>query len=663
MKRGVLLLLCVLAFNRLTAAVGSVYTVTSPDGHLSAVLDVGRTVTFSVSRDGRELLSPSPLSMALQDGTVLGREGKIKAVRTSNHEGSFPAPFYIKSKVDDSYRALDVTFAESYGIELRAYNDGVAYRFVTDFKDSITVKDEQAEFGFPKNWPVRVAYSNMEGSTERQFGGSYENLYTVTTFSGLNAQRLMMLPLLIEADEGVKVLLAESDVEDYPGMYIRTGLGGSWLRGTLARFPSAVGHGGPMGGSEKAVKARYDYLVKTTGQRTFPWRIVAVATSDEELLSNDIVYRLASPSRVDDISWIRPGKVAWEWWNVFGLHGVDFIAGRNNKTYKAYIDFASRYNLEYVILDGGWSKSGDLLKTVDAINLDELISYANSKQVGLILWAGFNDIYGRLDEVFKHYSAKGIKGFKIDFIDRDDAAAVRFVYEASRLAAKYHLVLDFHGMYKPTGLSRTYPNVLNYEAIDGQEQVKWSDMKRYDQVPYDVTFPFIRLVAGPVDYTQGAMRNATRKTFGTSNTEPMSQGTRCRQLAEYVVFFSPLNMLCDSPSNYEDNLECLNFIKDVPTTWDETRPLRSKVGEYVAVARRKGDVWYVGVLTDWTARDLTLDLSFLGSGAWRGTAFADGVNADRFAQDYVKQEVTLPADGRLHVHLAPGGGYALRLSK
>lgn len=663
MKRGVFLLTLWLAFNLPCIVAGTVYTVTSPDGHLRAVLDVGRTVTFSVSRDGRELLSPSPLSMTLGDGNILGRDCKVKNVRPSNHEGSFAAPFYTKNKVDDNYRALDVTFAESFSIEVRAYNDGAAYRFVTAFKDSITVKDEQAEFGFPKNWTVRVAYSNMEGSAERQFGGSYENTYTTTTFSGLNSQRLIMLPLLVEADEGVKVLLAESDVEDYPGMYIRTGLGGAWLRGTLAQMPSAVRHGGPMGGAEKAVTARYDYLVRTTGRRAFPWRIVAVATSDEELLANDMVYRLASPNRLDDISWIRPGKVAWEWWNVFGLHGVDFIAGRNDQTYKAYIDFASRFGLEYVILDGGWSKGGNLLKTIDAIHLDELVSYAHSKQVGLILWAGFNDIDGHLDEVFKFYSARGIKGFKIDFIDRDDAAAVRFVYEASRLAAKYHLVLDFHGMYKPTGLSRTYPNVLNYEAIDGQEQVKWSDMKRYDQVPYDVTFPFIRQVAGPVDYTQGAMRNGTRSTFGTSNFEPMSQGTRLHQLAEYVVFFSPLNMLCDSPSNYDDNPECTKFISGVPTTWDETRPLRSKVGEYVAVARRKGDVWYVGALTNWTARDLTLDLSFLGGGSWHGTAFADGVNADRFAQDYVKQDVTLPADGLLHVHLAPGGGYALRLSK
>lgn len=656
-------MLGILAFNWLTAAAGAVYSVTSPDGHLTATARVGRTVTFSVSRDGRELLSPSPVSMTLGDGTVLGRDCKVKDVSRADHEGAFTATFYTKDKVDDNYRALNVVFAERFNIEIRAYNEGVAYRFVTDFKDSITVMDEQAEFGFPKNWPVRIAYSNMEGSAERQFGGSYENLYTVTTFSGLNSQRLIMLPLLVEADEGVKVLLAESDVEDYPGMYIRTGLGQAWLRGTLAQYPSAVRHGGPMGGAEKAVTARHDYLVKTTGRRAFPWRIVAVSTSDEGLLSNDMVYRLASPCRLDDISWIRPGKVAWEWWNVFGLHGVDFIAGRNNQTYKAYIDFASRYNLEYVILDGGWSKGGNLLKTVDAINLDELISYAHSKGVELILWAGFNDIDGHLDEVFKFYSAKGIKGFKIDFIDRDDAAAVRFVYEASRLAAQYHLVLDFHGMYKPTGLSRTYPNVLNYEAIDGQEQVKWSDMKRYDQVPYDVTFPFIRLVAGPVDYTQGAMRNATRATFGTSNTEPMSQGTRCRQLAEYVVFFSPLNMLCDSPSNYEDNIECTKFISGVPTTWDETRPLRSKVGEYVAVARRKGDVWYVGALTDWTARDLTLDLSFLGSGKWHGEAFYDGVNADRFAQDYVRQSVTLPSDGQLRVHLAPGGGCVLQLTK
>ena len=356
--------------------------------------------------------------------------------------------------------------------------------------------------------------------------------------------------------------------------------------------------------------------------------------------------------------------MAWDWWNDWNLHGVDFRAGINNETYKYYIDFASEHGIEYVILDEGWAVNlkADLMQVIPGIDLKMLSDYAASKNVGLILWAGYWAFDRDMEEVCRYFSGLGIKGFKVDFMDRDDQEMVDFHRKAAETAAKYGMMIDFHGTYKPTGLNRTYPNVINYEGVHGLEQMKWSGPD-VDQVTYDVTIPFVRMVAGPMDYTQGAMRNATRGNYRPVNSEAMSQGTRCRQLAEYVVFESPLNMLCDSPSNYMDEPECTGFIAEIPTVWDETKVIDGRIAEYIATARRSGDTWYIGAMTDWNARDLSLDLSFLGDGDYEMTVYRDGINADRAARDYVKETVTVPASRKVTVHLAPGGGYAAKIVK
>ncbi len=383
-----------------------------------------------------------------------------------------------------------------------------------------------------------------------------------------------------------------------------------------------------------------------------------------ELADSDMVFKLASPQAKGDFTWVKPGKVAWEWWNDWGLYDVDFKTGINNETYKRYIDFAYENGIEYIILDEGWAVHGfaDLFRIVPNINLEELVEYGRNRNVGLILWAGYYAFDRDMEKVCSHYSQMGIKGFKVDFMDRDDQYMVDFHRRAAEMGAKYKLLMNFHGTYKPTGLHRTYPNVINYEGVHGLEQMKWSSTM-VDQVSYDVIIPFIRMVAGPFDYTQGAMRNAAKGNYYPVNNEAMSQGTRCRQLAEYVVFESPLNMLCDSPSNYENEKECTDFIASVPTVWDETKALNGEVGKFITIARKKNDDWYVGSLTDWEARELDIDLSFLGDGTFYAEIFRDGVNADKIARDYQKETIKLDIHRKLKINMAPGGGFVMRIYK
>ncbi|MDO4950319.1 MAG: glycoside hydrolase family 97 catalytic domain-containing protein, partial [Bacteroidales bacterium] len=379
----------------------------------------------------------------------------------------------------------------------------------------------------------------------------------------------------------------------------------------------------------------------------------------------DLVYCLADPCQLDDTSWIKPGKVAWDWWNDWNLEGVDFRAGINNETYRYYIDFASKYGIEYVILDEGWAvnKKADMMLIVPEIDLKAIVDYAKTKNVGIILWGGYQAMDKDMEGLCKHYSEMGVKGFKVDFMDRDDQIVIDFYNRMAKTAAKYKLMVDFHGAFKPSGMNRTYPNVINYEAVHGLEQMKW-EPNSCDQVTYDVTLPFVRQIAGPMDYTQGAMRNANRRNYFPCNTEPMSQGTRCRQLAEYIIFESPLNMLCDAPTSYEKEPFYTQFLANIPTVWDETHAVAGEVGKYVVNARRKGDSWYVGGLTNWDARMVTVDLSFLGNLAdYEIETFVDGVNADRRASDYKYSRNVQIGNGKLNVQMQPGGGFLLKATK
>ena len=635
------------------------YVVKSPDGLITVTVNSGEHVSYSIERDGIKLLAPSRISMMLVGGYVYGGKSNFKVTRKTVDQ-TVPARNFKRTSVRDHYNEMTLS-TDTYSIVFRAYDDGVAYRFVAGGKaGEFAVAYEQAEFAFPYDYPVYVPYIARDHSTfESQFFNSFENTYAHHLISKWEKGRLAFLPLTVEAANGIKLCITESDLRDYPGMYLCNQEGGRMLRGVFANSPSQVDQGG-HNQLQGLVRSRRNYLSKLTSPHAFPWRVIAIAKEDRQLAESDLTWRLAAPASGADWSWVKPGKVAWDWWNDWNLSGVDFKSGVNNDTYKHYIDFASEHGIEYVILDEGWAvnKQADLMQVVPEIDLPMLCAYAAQKNVGLILWAGYWAFNRDMEGVCKHYSAMGIKGWKIDFMDRDDDEMVRFYEKAAATAAKYHMLVDFHGAFKPSGLQRTYPNVLNFEGIHGLEQMKWSSPE-VDQVTYDVTVPFTRLVAGPADYTQGAMRNATRSNYYPCNSEPMSQGTRCHQLAEYLVFDAPLTMLCDSPSNYRREEECASFIASIPTVWDETIALEGKIAEYVVIARRKGSKWYVGALGNWDERDLVINLSRLGVGAKQGEVYVDGVNADKKAQDYRHETVSL--NGIWKVHLAPGGGAVLVL--
>ncbi len=659
--RQFLLSLAAILLPLAAMAADKTYTLQSPDGNLGVEVRVGNEITFSVSHGGVQLVAPSRIAMTLDGGRAFGESDKVRKVTRSQADRWIDAPVYKKSRVREQYREMVLQFPE-FDLQVRAFDAGAAYRFVSKLKGDFLVESEQAEFRFPEDWTAWFPYVRESASYEAQFYNSFENTYTYGTLSTWDPARLAFLPLVVETPRGMKVLITESGLLDYPGMYLSNPDGGTTLRGVWAPYPKEVRQGG-HNMLQGEVQSREAYIAKASGAAEFPWRIVSVSTKDRQLADNDLVWLLGKPAE-GDFSWVKPGKVAWDWWNDWNLYGVDFRAGINNDTYKYYIDFASKQGIEYVILDEGWAVNlqADLMQVIPEIDIPMLSRYAQERGVGLILWAGYWAFDRDMEAVCKHYSALGIKGFKIDFMDRDDQVVVDFYRRAAETCAKYGLMADFHGAFKPSGLNRTWPNVINYEGVHGLEQMKWSAAS-VDQVTYDVTIPFIRMAAGPMDYTQGAMRNATRGNYRAVNSEAMSQGTRCRQLAEYTVFESPLNMLCDSPSNYLREPECTKFIAEIPTVWDETVALDGKIGSHVAIARRKGEVWYVGALTDWNAREMELDLGFLPAGAWKMEIFRDGPNADRAAQDFQHLTLDVPAGRKVTVHLAPGGGWTARITR
>ena len=640
------------------------YTLCSPDGHLRTTVAAGDELTYDIAVDGRTVLEPSPLALRLDDGRTWGPHARVRKAERTSADAAIPSPLYRSAEVRDRYNGLILRMKDDWSVEFRVYDDGVAYRFASSAKAPFRIASEQVEYRFPADFEATVPYvaRGREGDFEDQFFNSFENTYATAPLSALNSGRLMFLPLAVDAGDGVKVCITETDLNGYPGLYLtNAGAAENGLRGIFASCPEKLEQGG-HNNLQMLVRKRKEHIAEVDAPRTFPWR-VAIVGSDADLAASDLSWLLAAPSKIADTSWIRPGKVAWDWWNDWNLAGVDFRAGVNTETYKYYIDFAAAKGIEYVILDEGWAVNGkaDLMQVVPEIDLKEIVAYGALKNVGIILWAGYWAFDRDMERVCEHYAEMGVKGFKVDFMDRDDQRMTAFNHRAAETAARYGLVLDLHGTHKPAGLNRTWPNVLNFEGVHGLEQMKWSP-ESVDQMKYDATIPFVRQAAGPMDYTQGAMRNASRGNYRPVNTEPMSQGTRCHQLALYVVLDSPLNMLCDSPTNYLCEPECTEFIAAIPTAWDETRILGGRMGEYIVTARRSGDTWYVGGITDWTARDVEVDLAPLGiEGAVEATLFRDGANADRKGSDYKRETIRTNLSEPLKVHLAPGGGFAVKV--
>lgn len=635
-----------------------IYEINSQDEAITLQVETGEKLLWSVQHKGEQVIQPSCISLQLENGEVLGDQAIVKSSQTQQVDHEFKAINYRKAIVKDQYSQLKLHFEKDFSIEFRVYKYAVAYRFYTQKIGEMIVKNEEANFNFMSDFQAFIPY--MWGYREGQiFNASFESPYTEQKISQFDRDSLAILPLLVDLGNNKKVVILEADLEDYPGMYLILNQTGIGFKGLYAPFPLEAKLGG-YGGINLIPTKRADYIAKTKGTRAFPWRAIVISEEDKELLNNDIVQKLASPPRIEDVSWIIPGQVTWDWWNNYNLTHVDFKAGINTPTYKYYIDFAAANKAKYIILDEGWSDDLDLTKINPDVNLEEILDYGKGKNVGVILWASWYTITQQMREVFPKYAKMGVRGWKIDFIDRDDQLAVATTYEIAQFAAEYKFLIDYHGVFKPTGLQRTYPNVVGYEGVYGLENTKWADT---DTPRYAVTIPFTRNMAGPMDYTSGAMINATQADFIARFHAPMSKGTRCHQIAQYVVFEVPIQMLSDSPTIYMKEQECTDFITSIPTIFDETVPLDGKVGEYVAVARKKGETWYVGAMSNWTARDLSLNFSFLEEGQYEAVVFKDGVNSDREATDYKREVIKIASGDSLKIHLSNGGGWAARIEK
>ena len=650
MKKLLTILTLVLAAATLQA---KDYKVLSPSGELSITIQADDSLRWSIGMGEEILLEPSPLSLTLADGTVYGSRIKVRKAVKKSVSQTLEAQNFKRAQVEDRYNELTLQ-TKDFDVIFRVYDDGAAYRFVS--KKAITVASEEAVFNFPEDHKAWIPYVRDPGTFEEQFFNSFENHCTVAPISEWDPKRLAFLPLTLDGTSHIKLCITESDLRNYPGMYLLNSDAGTSLHGVFAPVPKEIEQGG-HNMLQAIVKSREPFIYRGEAPEALPWRIVIVAKEDRLLAQSDMVWRLSAPAE-GDFSWVKPGKVAWDWWNDWNIKGVDFESGVNNDTYKYYIDFASRNGIEYVILDEGWAVNmqADLFQVVPEIDLPMLAEYAAKRNVKLVLWAGYWAFNRDMEAVCEHYSKMGIAGWKIDFMDSDDQLMVAFYEKAARTAAKYHQFVDFHGAFKPAGLMRTYPNILNHEGVAGLEQLKWAP-EDFDQITYDVTIPFTRLVAGPADYTQGAMHNAAWGSYAPLYSEPMSQGTRCRQLAEYIIFDAPFTMLCDSPSNYEAEPECTQFISSIPTVWDETIALDGRIGEYIVEARRSGNRWYLAAMTNWDERDITFTLP---APARTATLWRDGANAHRNGQDYKKENVKVE-NGQVTVHLAPGGGCVLVL--
>ncbi len=619
----------------------------SPDGNIVVAIKVADRLTYDVLYEDRALLHNSTLSLKV-DGATLGLAPKLKSVTPRRHDATLAPVVRQKSAtVRENYHELRLEFDGGYAVTFRAYNEGVAYRWETALPAAgVKVFAEEVALNFTGN---HFAWF----PEEQGFFSHNERLFLPRALGDLEPRNLASLPIVVDAG-GIKVALAESDLEDYPGLWF-TGTGGNGLAGT---FPPYALKESLSGDRNLSVSETAGYLAVTKGTRTYPWRILGIARNDRDLLTNQLTWLLASPSRVADPSWIKPGKVAWDWWNANNLTGVDYKTGINTATYKSFIDFAAKNGLAYIVLDEGWYKLGNILETAPDMDIPELMRYGKEKGVGIILWVVWNTLDAQLIPALDQFAQWGAAGIKVDFMQRSDQAVINYYHRLNREAAARHLLTDYHGAIQPALMTRTWPNQLSTEGVRGLEWNKWS---AHITPEHDATLPFTRQFLGPMDYTPGAMHNANRDGFAYNHFRPMSQGTRCHQLGLYVVFESPLQMLADTPTNYEREPDAMAFLRAVPSVWDETRVLDARLSDYVLTARRSGSDWFVGAITDWTARELDVDLSFLPAGTFELTEWRDGVNAGRHAEDFRKATQTVTNTTKLRISLAEGGGWAAHI--
>ncbi len=623
------------------------YQILSPDNSTKVEITVSEKISFTVFVNGKQVVSGTDIDMDIN-----GKQSETLAVKkikesSINRELSPVLPLKNR-KVKDKCNVLSLQFKNHLSLEFRAYDNGVAYRFVTSYKDDIIVDSETVRFSFPENVPVYFSKEKDAPYTQGEVNYTYRNI------SEISPDTLGLLPVLIAPESGTKVLITESDLFDYPGMWLKS----TGNKGFDAHFFNHVSKVKRETNGVNSVVSRDSFIAKTTGTRSYPWRVIILAEKDVDLLQNELVTILSRPNQLEDTLWIKPGKIAWEWWNGINVTGVDFEVGINTETYKYFVDFAAEYGVELVVLDAGWYTVGDIFDLNPDVDMDELSAYAKKKKVGLVLRLIWRDVDDQHEKAFAQFEEWGIAGLKVDQMRRDDQTMVNYYWRVAKQAAEHKILINFHGNYKPSGLSRSYPNVITMEGVKGLEWVKWSN----DVTPeHDVTIPFIRMVAGPMDYTPGAMINVSEEKFVKMGWKPMSMGTRAHQMAMYVIYESPQSTLSDSPVLYRQNPHCTKFMADAPEIWDETIALDGKIGEYVVMARRKGTQWYVGAMTGEKAQEFDIDFSFLSDGEHQMELFKDGVNANRNATDFKREIKTITNKSKMHIRLAQGGGWVAKI--
>ncbi|MFN0200757.1 MAG: glycoside hydrolase family 97 protein [Bacteroidia bacterium] len=652
-KLTTLLLFISICFSN---AYTQVYTIKSPDGNLNVKINLREKFYYSLSYKEQKLLKDAPISITLDNNNELVNNPKV--ITTESVKGLDTIKVAVPTKrsfIKQEYNESWFITKTKFYLTVRVYNNGMAYRweYYGSGGNPYKVLNEEVNFKFQN---MDTCYFQREDSMYSH----NERVAEILTMQQLAPEKLGSLPIYAKVGN-VRMVITESDLYNYAGLWLQ----GNGENGFVGVFPKYPKKELEKTDRDRIIIERQNYIGEYTQQQSFPWRIIAVAEDDKDLINNQLVYQL-NRSTKQDFSWVKPGKVAWDWWNDNNIYGVDFKAGINTATYKHYIDFAAKNGLEYIILDEGWYnvKTNDVTKVIPDINMTELCLYAKSKNVGIILWVTWLGLDKRMNEVLNLYKTWGIKGVKVDFMQRDDQEMVNFYERVAKACAERQLLVDFHGAYKPTGMEREYPNIISREGVYGLEQSKWDKDKKINP-EHNVTIPFIRMFAGAMDYTPGAMHNANAKDWQPLFHTPMSLGTRCHQLAMYVVYESPLQMLSDSPTNYEKEPACLDFLSKVPTIWSETVVKEAKIGDYIMVARKamNGD-WYVGAMTDWTARPMRLYLDFLDDKAtYDAVLYQDGINADRNANDFkiikksfIKNEVT-------NSSLARGGGFVIRFVK
>lgn len=649
MKHLLLSLIGIVLFN---LSPGKDITLVSPDKKTEVVLRLDKGIQLTTHRQSQRIFSVEDISLNIKGKDFASSIKKVKSVQTNAVDEKLYPPIKEKYKViHELYNEVHIQFKSDYSLFVRAYNNGVAYSFGTNFPDSVVVNNEQLKLNFDEQDSIYFQRS-------KTFNSSYETPYEHLALTDLNKDDYYCLPALVQKENGTNVLLTESDLFDYPGLWLK-GNNSTTLTSAHAGYPEAFNYDGNAY-REGQVKKHASYIAKVAGTRSYPWRIFIIEETDAGLLSNTLVYQLATPTKIEDVSWIKPGVVTFDWWGRRSIYGTDFKSGINTATAKYFIDFASAFGFQYFLFDDGWSKQDDLFAIHPDLDMEEVMAYAKKKEVKIMLWAIWNTFLKQEQGAWEQFEKWGISGIKFDFMNRDDQKMVQFYENVAHEAAKRKMVLDFHGAYKPSGLRRAYPNVLTREALIEFEYNGWT--KRVTP-HHDNLLPYIRMVTGPMDYIPYTTHNAQKPNHRPVGEMPMGQGTRAHSIAQFVVFESPMQMLPDSPSDYYRERECTEFVSNIPCEWDDLKVLHGKIGEHTVVARKNGENWYIGAITNWVEKSFDISFDFLDEDKYQMEYIEDGINADTRAIDYVKKVKTISKGERMNIHLAPGGGWVARIIK